>query len=89
MESKSRLEKILKLNVVDSTAGLIAGCPTYALFETLVLKYPNDYSCSNRALGIALSYTFLGLTYSRGRDLSHKLLRITNDSKSLTQNKMP
>lgn len=82
---KDKLIEWGKYHLTDTTSMLGATNPIYAPLETLVFGMPCDESIATRALVAGLSYAGLGLAFSKGRDLSRYLFKITEETKEKIQ----
>lgn len=71
------MKKQLKKHIIDSTAVATVTNPVMAGLEIFVAGMSNDVSINARVLGTALTFAGLGSLYSKGRDLSKKIFKIT------------
>lgn len=76
-----KLNDLLKLHLVDATAGVSVGNPIYALIETIGLNVPDRTSWTAKLTGSLLSYAGLSTLYNQGRDMSLKFFGITRNTK--------
>lgn len=79
---KKQIHKELANYFVDTTGLLVASTPVFAAMEVFVSNMPVDVSLETRLKMTQLSYLGLGWAYGKGRDLSKKALKVTEQSKA-------
>jgi len=72
-----KMKESLAKHLVDSTAVATVSNTVMAPLETLVCGMPNEVSANARMLGTALTFAGLGTVYTKGRDLSKRVFKIT------------
>lgn len=75
------LYEILKEHLIDSTAIWVVANPALGIFEIGPAGMSNETSLHARILGSALLYAGLGSMYSRGRDFSKRIFKITEETR--------
>lgn len=74
-----------KYHIVDTTALLTSTSPIYAAMEVGISGMSDEVSIGSRTTVAALSYFGMGLAFARGRDISRRIFKITNDTKERLQ----
>lgn len=80
-----KLYGIGKTHIIDSTAALAATNPVFAFFENVVWGMSDEVSLNARLFATTITYAGLGSLFSRGRDLSRKLLKIKDTASEKIQ----
>ena len=75
-----KIYNAMKCHMIDTTAFLMVCHPVMAAFEVNVADMSNETSMSARLLSTAFNYGGLGSVYSKGRDLSKRIFKITKDT---------
>ncbi|MBU1111852.1 MAG: L-alanine exporter AlaE [archaeon] len=79
------LKKNAKKHVIDTTAMLTESNPAFAAFEVGIAGMSDDVSIKSRFVAAGLAFGGLGLIYARGRDLSRRLFKITDQTSEKKQ----
>lgn len=85
MEYKNKVVDNLKQHVVDSTALLAESTPVFAAFEVGIAGMSDATSMNARMLAAGIAYAGVGYLFGKGRDLSRKVFKITDQTKERTQ----
>lgn len=87
MKWVKNVKEKLKYHLVDSTAIIAESTPIYALFEKCnpIAPMSDDMSLNARLLAMGLAFSGMASAYSRGRDFSKKLFKITDQTKEKIQ----
>lgn len=80
-----RMINHLKYHLVDSTALLAESTPVFAAFEVGIAGMSDATSMNARMLAAGIAYAGVGYLFGKGRDLSRKLLKITDQTKERIQ----
>lgn len=81
----NKLGEFLKYHITDSTALLAASTAIYGAMEVGVAGMSDDVSSGSRLTTVGLTYLGIGWLYANGRDLSRKVLKITDKSRESIQ----
>ena len=81
--TKAREE--IPLHLVNTTALNAVATPPYAALEVGLAKMTDDISLGSRLTAAGLGYAGIAWLYSKGRDLSKRVLQITDKSKERIQ----
>lgn len=82
---KDWIRKQSKFHFVDGTALLLATNPIYSAFETTVAGMSDDVSIRARLIVTGITYLGMGSLFSRGRDLSRRLFKISDETRERIQ----
>lgn len=74
-----KLAEFAKCHLTDVIGGATIGSPLYAYLETQWGGMSYTYSGYSKISGLTTSLLGLGSVFSRGRDLSRKLFKISNE----------
>ena len=85
MSYKNKLADSLKYHIVDSTAALAEATPVFSAFEVGIAGMSNATSINARILAAGIFYAGAGYLFGKGRDLSRKLFKITDQTKERMQ----
>lgn len=85
MKYNNKLVDNLKQHVVDSTALLVESNPLYCALEVGIAGMSVATSMNARILATGIAYAGVGSLLSKGRDLSRKLFKITDQTKERIQ----
>lgn len=85
MKTTNKIVENLKYHIIDSTAMLAESTPIFAAFETGLAGMSDATSINARLLAVGINYAGLGYLFSKGRDLSKKLFKITDKTKEKIQ----
>ncbi|MBU0957994.1 MAG: L-alanine exporter AlaE [Nanoarchaeota archaeon] len=75
----------MKYHVVDTTAMLTSSNPIFGASEVFVAGMSDEVSIDSRLTVAGIAYTVMGPAFARGRDLSRKIFKITQDTKEKVQ----
>lgn len=75
----------LKYHVVDSTSMLAESHPVFSAFEVGIAKMSDTTSINARLLATGIAYAGMGYLFGKGRDLSRKFFKITDQTKEKIQ----
>lgn len=81
MKLGKNLKESLKMHIVDSTALITATVPILAAFETYVAGMSNENSINSRLLVTGVSFAGMASLFSKGMDLSRKVMHIKPETK--------
>lgn len=85
MRHKNKIIDNLKYHVVDSTALLAESSPIFSAFEVGIAGMSDATSMNARMLATGIAYIGVGYLFGKGRDLSRKLFKITDQTKERIQ----
>jgi len=77
--------RFLGQHIVDTTSSFASTLPLFVFMENVVLGMPDAVSMKARGTVLLLNYAFMGSVYSRGRDLSRRVFKVTQESLARTQ----
>lgn len=85
-EKISKIKEGLAYHIVDSTALLAPTHPIFSAMEVGVYGMSDKVSIDSRLLVTGLTYAGLGSAFTKGRDLSRRLFKITGKTRETIQN---
>lgn len=80
-----QIYEVGKTHLVDTTAMLASTNPVFAFFENVALGMSDKVSLNARLAAATLAYGGLAVTVTRGRDLSQRLFKITDQTSEKIQ----
>jgi hypothetical protein len=75
----------VKYNVVDSTGMMIESNPLFSAVEVGLVHYTDMASINARIFFTASAYLGVGFLYGKGRDVSRKIFKVTDQTKEWKQ----
>lgn len=88
VEKKSRISRFkegLTGHIVDTSALLASTNPLYVAMEVGLAGMSDDVSIGSRITAAVLGYGGMGFVFVKGRDLSRKILHITDSTRERVQ----